>query len=437
MDGFQIVALIFAIALSLLIIGNVVHFVLYVFFSSLNFTFEKAWFSFNKRVPRKLQEKYEPVLISRFAYYRKLSEPSRQKFLFRLGRFIKSKTFTGRKGLEVTDEKKILISASAIQLTFGLDYYMMDRFSEIVIYPDIFPARGGENYHRGETNMRGVIAFSWKHFYEGYAIEDDKYNLGLHEMAHALEISGLVDGLDKYFNVNYEKWSHVARAEYENVRDGRASILREYAGTNVHEFFAACVEHFFEASAEFKERLPELYRWLALTLRQDPLLTIEKYAENVQHISNAMPLGQWPAVAEFQTRFHVGGLISQIFFLGIAWIFTIIVSSQVPGTWVLVISGILYGGILLMRISYTYTVFELYGKHIMLRRPMHFNDRYCVAYDNIIRVEFTSERDLDMVRIFYIDHGNLRSLEKYFSVSEEEIGELRRRLIAKKVLIKD
>src|SRR5436190_17874406 len=103
-DVVQLIGIIFGAVMSLLIIGNIIHFMFYVFFSSLNFTYEKVWFQTHKKVPDKVQQKYAAVLLNHFTYYRNLSDASKQKFLFRINRFVKSKTFTGRKGLEVAEK---------------------------------------------------------------------------------------------------------------------------------------------------------------------------------------------------------------------------------------------------------------------------------------------------------------------------------------------
>jgi MtfA peptidase len=436
MEIIGIAGTIFACIVALLILWNIAQFLFSVFFSALNFTYEKIWFRFRKTAPQRVRDKYEPVLLQSFTYFRKLSEASKQKFLLRLHHYLKHKKFSGRNGLEITEDKKILVGAAAIQLTFGLDNYLMTRFSEIILYPDIYPSQSGRNHHKGETSMRGTIVFSWKHFYEGYAITDDKYNLGLHEMAHALEISGTIDDFDKYFNENFGKWSNVARSEYDNIQNERASILRKYAGANAHEFFAVCVEHFFEASEEFRTHLPEIYRWLSLTLRQDPLLTIESYALKLQSISNEMPVTDFPEEPVYKTKFYFGGQLVQSLILSIMWftffVFAIYIRS-VPGA---LIPSLVYTAILATRTSFTYTVFEMHKNYLVLRRPLHFNRTYSVAYENITRVEFIFD-DFDAVRIHYIDRGNIHSLVKYFSVRSEEIGEVRRRLAEKNVLVKE
>lgn len=53
--------------------------------------------------------------------------------------------------------------------------------------------------------------------------------------------------------------------------ENHSSFLRSYASTNQQEFFAVCVEHFFEASKSFRENLPQLYSHLCILLNQDPL----------------------------------------------------------------------------------------------------------------------------------------------------------------------
>src|SRR5690606_39707147 len=44
-------------------------------------------------------------------------------------------------------------------------------------------------YHKGEFNPREkVIVFSWKDFENGYKIENDNLNIGIHEFTHAMQL---------------------------------------------------------------------------------------------------------------------------------------------------------------------------------------------------------------------------------------------------------
>ena len=55
------------------------------------------------------------------------------------------------------------------------------------------------------------------------------------------------------------------------MQSGTINMLGSYAATNYHEFWAVCIENFFERSQLLKNELPELYLELTMLLKQDPL----------------------------------------------------------------------------------------------------------------------------------------------------------------------
>lgn len=223
-----------------------------------------------KVIPR--NDDLEKYLLHRFPYYDRLPDQLKVKFLLRVKNFIRNKEFEGREGIEVTNEIKTWVAASAIQLTFGLSKYALDHFSKIIIYPAAYYNRQNDAMHMGETNTRGIIVLSWKDLQEGFRETTDNFNVGLHEMAHALELQLLLkEDYDSFFGNYYPKFSLISEEEFENIENERSSYLRNYAGANRHEFFAVCIEYFFESGAEFRQRLPEIYYHLCVLLNQDPL----------------------------------------------------------------------------------------------------------------------------------------------------------------------
>ena len=211
------------------------------------------------------------LLKQKNPYFRNLSPDAQEVFVDRLFKFMEDKKFIGREGLVITDEIKVLISAVAIQLTFGLKDYMISHLYAINVFPRIFFSKFLNVNLKGLNTQSGVLSLSWNDFKEGYAIEDDKVNLGLHELAHALYIDLDEEGnYDEHFSAYFEKWEDVAMKDYLELKEKKITFLREYGGTNMHEFFAVCVEHFFEAPKEFKKKLPHLYNYLMLMLNQDP-----------------------------------------------------------------------------------------------------------------------------------------------------------------------
>lgn len=192
--------------------------------------------------------------------------------------FMEDKYFVGREGLVITDEIRLLISASAIQLTFGLRDYMITHLHTINVFPRIFYSKLFETHFKGLSTQGGVLSLSWHDFREGYADGHDRLNLGLHELAHALNIDLDEEGnSDQNFANSFERWKERGIEEFRRLKAGEITFLRSYGSRNMHEFFAVCIEHFFELPEEFKRQLPRLYWDLASMLNQDPANVAEDY----------------------------------------------------------------------------------------------------------------------------------------------------------------
>lgn len=221
---------------------------------------------------RQDKNKIRSILKEHFPYYNALSLEGRKKFFKRLIHFIKSKRFYGKKGLTITEEMLILVGAAAIQLTFGLKRYMIAHFKVIMMFPSTFHFRLLNKDLKGAASAKGTLYLSWEAFQHGYEVSDDKRNLGLHEMAHALKLNVLAgDTFDAAFASYIEDWDEVSTKEFKNLKDGGASFLRKYGGTNRMEFFAVAVEHFFEAPEQFQKELPDVFNHLCVLLNQNPM----------------------------------------------------------------------------------------------------------------------------------------------------------------------
>ncbi|MCW3084583.1 MAG: hypothetical protein JWP12_1949 [Bacteroidetes bacterium] len=208
--------------------------------------------------------------VKNIPYYMRLSEEGKGRFVNRLFIFMNNKEFVGMHGLMVTEEMKVLISASAVQLTFGLTKYNLSNLETIVIFPDIFTLGGAKTEYKGATSQ-GRMYLSWKAFREGNENATDKVNLGLHEMTHALKLSLSVGaGFDVYFANRIDIWESMAEGELEKLRSKAEEFLRPYGKTNMAEFFAVCAEAFFENPNQFSTQLPELYNYIVFLLNQDP-----------------------------------------------------------------------------------------------------------------------------------------------------------------------
>jgi Mlc titration factor MtfA (ptsG expression regulator) len=211
-------------------------------------------------------------ILEKFPYYRKLSLKKRIVFESRVQRFISLKEFIPQEMKEVTTEMQVLIAASAVQLTFGLPEVQLADFDKIYVYPTKYFSKISNQYHTGEVNPRGIIVLSWEAFKEGYKNPHDGYNLGLHEMAHALSLENIKSDYEEniFDKEDYQNWKTMAHIEYTKIKKGSQSYLRKYAFKDKDEFFPVCIEYFFERPEEFKQERPELYQALSQLLKQDP-----------------------------------------------------------------------------------------------------------------------------------------------------------------------
>ena len=224
--------------------------------------------------PYFFDEKHVRFLEKNFSYYQKLSQKSRKIFTSKVARFMSSKEFIPRQMQAVTDEMKVLISASAAQLTFGFKGITFPYFYRIFVFPESFYNHTNQAYHKGEVNPKiKAIALSWKDFVEGY-MQADGRNLGLHEMAHALRLENRIINDEYGFLEEWvlKEWEVHARRTMQEIINGEETFFRKYGSVNNEEFFAVAVENFFERPIEFSEKHPKTYRTLCQLLKQDPVL---------------------------------------------------------------------------------------------------------------------------------------------------------------------
>lgn len=212
-------------------------------------------------------------LEQNFSYYSNLpNQDLKRNFERRVARFIFKKQFVAKGDLtEVSDDMKLLISATAIKLTFGYSNAYLSHFRLIFLYPAPYFSTIGNHLHKGEVNPKGALVFSWTSILEGFSDVSDGVNLAVHEMAHALFFEYRHGKLDKNF---MEYWQYIPRfylGEINDLNNGMQPIFRQYALANEHEFFAVAVEEFFERPLAFFQSHPQLYNLVSKILNQDPL----------------------------------------------------------------------------------------------------------------------------------------------------------------------
>ena len=209
-------------------------------------------------------------LIARYiSYFHLLSASEKERFLKRTWIFRQSKSFHFI-NMEKQADIPILLSAAAIQMTFGLTRYKLPYFRNIYIMPDAYQNQEKAPPYIGHVSQKGIF-ISWKHFLQGYADSNDNVNVAIHEMAHALSYDNFIDvtGVDWEFRQDFAKFPALFGPALADLIVNKRCYLRPYAYTNLQEFWAVSVEAFFENPVGLKDNMPGLYAVIVEILNQD------------------------------------------------------------------------------------------------------------------------------------------------------------------------
>ena len=212
------------------------------------------------------------ILNKRSIFFTGLSEKDKEKFVHRVQKFKETKTFFihDKSGFK---EMPVLISSSAIQLSLGLDKYLLPDFPCIHIFPAEFMATEPTIRFLEGNVSNNCINISWKHFLNGFNNPADGQNVGLHEMAHAYYFQNVEtrNNIDHDFVYTLSKFNNCGNRAFTEEQKPGNNLYSEYAMRNFQEFWAESVEIFFERPFQLKTCYPDLYAAISDLLNQDPL----------------------------------------------------------------------------------------------------------------------------------------------------------------------
>jgi Mlc titration factor MtfA (ptsG expression regulator) len=212
------------------------------------------------------------VLRGRVDHYRRLPAEERARFEDGVRVFMDEKRITGI-GVELTDETRLLVAASAAALSAGWPGWEWDQVTEVLLYPQDF----NRDYSfespelAGQAHGWGTVILSLPSLEESFRDPHDGFHSGFHEFAHILGMrqtvfAGLPPGLDEAVS---RRWLEVTEREMRRLRRGW-SVIDDYGAESPVEFFAVSVEAFFERPLALRQGHGELYALLRDYFAQDP-----------------------------------------------------------------------------------------------------------------------------------------------------------------------
>lgn len=233
------------------------------------------WFRRRQLQRRTCPPEWLGYLEERVPFFRTLSPELRQRFLGLLKVFVWEKEFIGANGFIITDEVRVVVGATAVQLVLhlGLSYY--DRLREIIVYPGAFKLPERTGVVLGEAKHWGQVILSWESVLAGLSNPQDGHDTAAHEFAHVLDrADGAFDGTPRLREYShYRVWAAVMGEHFRALQRGRAlerKVLDDYGALNEAEFFAVATESFFEKPQQMKAKTPDLYEELRRFYGWDP-----------------------------------------------------------------------------------------------------------------------------------------------------------------------
>jgi hypothetical protein len=230
----------------------------------------KEYFLYKGKELNLAHQEIETILTKYFVYYRNLETDLQFKFYDRLIRFMYSKRFLIYSD-EPFKEMPVLISAAAVQISFGLNNFELPHYQNIQVKKREYFAENSFRILAGNV-QENSITLAWNQLLKGYDNYEDGSNVGLHEMAHALYYQEMIVA---------NKKNEFAQHFNQLMNDGESvlqqkqcphNLYSNYAFTNLQEFWAVSVELFFERANHLNKAYPNIYNHLQDLLKQNPLV---------------------------------------------------------------------------------------------------------------------------------------------------------------------
>ena len=216
--------------------------------------------------------------LQRVGWARALDGTTQARLREFTARFLNDKAITPAGGMQLDDERRVLIAMLCCRPVLHLDYGWLDGWHEVIVYPRAFrrpqPEYDGEIHTEseieltGESWWRGPLVLSWKDLLRSIERPRAGDDLVVHEIAHKLD--GLHDGVDGAPRLHMDDrkgWARDFQAAYDalcaDLDAGRKPAINPYAATAHAEFFAVCSEYWFTAPQVLEAAYPAVAKRLA------------------------------------------------------------------------------------------------------------------------------------------------------------------------------
>ncbi len=210
-----------------------------------------------QRYPPDLPAVITQILENRLPFYQRLSQEKKMKFRNRAAMYMEANEFIAKGMKEVAPDLKAAVACSVVQLTFGKDDYLLNKFEHIVIYAHPFPSpQYPDNWHSSEIFPEdGVVLFSAEQLMPAFLNPTGYFHIGLYEYARIYRIC--------HPEVIFPSFYPDSWKEFEVVSGFKKDLVLNWIGLPEIDLTAVATVLFFVFPEKFKKVFPEKYDRLA------------------------------------------------------------------------------------------------------------------------------------------------------------------------------
>jgi len=219
-----------------------------------------------QRYPPDLKGKLRGLLERFFPYYQRLADTEKKRFRHRVALYMEANDFMAKGMDEVSPDLKVVTAASAVQVTFGRQDFLMNTFEHLIYFPQPFPSpQYPENYHASEIYEKdGAVLFSAEQLMKGFLTPDRFYPIGLHEYVKVFE---------RHFpSIVFPELPETHWEELRQISGFSKERIQQWINLDLEHIplQAVSITHFFSYPQAFYNLLPELYEQYAFIFNQSP-----------------------------------------------------------------------------------------------------------------------------------------------------------------------